>query len=257
MTPPAPAVPSLAPHLLTERPSRLARPLLWEELAERAVDPALRGLIAGIQGAAQRPGPVWIQGESGVGKEYFARRIHELRWGRRDRFECLLGAELRASRLGAALRGAERALHDSGAPSTLYIRNPELLPASTQRTLAAWIDATPHHRRGARPLLVAASIPARDGATRPVRPFDWGAGASVLVVPPLRDRGPDLHFVVQDLVRQLSTDLRIPAAELSLGAWRQIRRRPWHGNVRELLNCLRQAMLLSRPGESLEIPGRT
>lgn len=257
MIPQARAVPSLTPHVHPERPWHLARPSLSDELAARAEDPALRDVVAGIRRAARRPGPVWIQGESGVGKEYFARRIHELRWGRSDRFECFLGAELRATRLEAALLAAEHASNAAATPLTLYVRNPDRFPESTGRLLASWFDAPPFRGFRRRTLLIAASIPPSGDASRQrprERPFVLGAGASVLTVPPLRERELDLRFVVLDLIRELSMELRVAAPTLSTASWRHLSRRPWHGNVRELLNCLRQAMLLSPPGEPLVIP---
>ncbi|MFN0150035.1 MAG: sigma 54-interacting transcriptional regulator [bacterium] len=259
MTRPALAVHNTSPGPSPGRSWQIARPSLREELDERSVDPALQDLICGVRRAARSSCPITIQGESGVGKEYFARRVHELKWGLANRFECLHGAELRAERLAAALFGAERALRRDASPLTLYIRNPDLLPPATQHVFNEWMERHSGTIGGVRPLLIAARSPIGE---RWNHRSSWSAppeGRSdsiVLTVPPLRSRAADVLFVVSDLIGALSAELRMPVPTISASAWRRILRNPWHGNVRELLNCLRQAMLLSEPGRPLVIRSR-
>ncbi len=255
----APAIRNLSAELSPGRSWQIARPSLREELAERSLDPALRDLISGVLSAARSSAPIFIEGESGVGKEYFARRVHELKWGRADRFECLLGSELRAERLEAALLGAERAPRCGTIPLTLYVRNPELLPPATEEVFSGWLERLPHKPGGVRPLIIAATSPSgkrQTHRTSSSAPALGCRGSTVLTVPPLRRRAADVLFVVGDLIGHLSSELRMPLPTISAAAWRRILRNPWHGNVRELLNCLRQAMLLSEPGRPLVIPGR-
>jgi transcriptional regulator with AAA-type ATPase domain len=226
---------------------------LHEDLAARSADPALRQLISNLVPAARGGGPVVICGESGVGKEYFARRLHGLRWDRDDGFVSVLASAVRADRLRSLLAGRYRL---GQAPAlTLFIRGVDLLAPAAQRALDDWIARTETCAAGA-PLVIGgthappeASFRALDLGRRPA----FGTRAHVLSVPPLRSRGEDRLVLVSDILLGLSEELRRPVPTLSAQAWRRIWESPWHGNVRELINCLRQAMLVTEPRRPLTI----
>ncbi|WCJ57852.1 sigma-54 dependent transcriptional regulator [Fontisphaera persica] len=68
-----------------------------------------------------------------------------------------------------------------------------------------------------------------------------------LRLPALRDRAEDIPDLVRFFMQRHATDLAIrdPSIQPEAIAWLQ--RQPWPGNVRQLENVLRQAMLLARP----------
>ena len=226
---------------------------LHEDLAARGADPALRQLITDLIPAARGGDPIVICGESGVGKEYFARRLHRLRWDRDDGFVPVLASAVRPERLRSALAGRYR---QGQAPAlTLFIRGVDLLPQAAQRALADWIARTETCAAGA-PLVIGGTHTADEAPHRASdrdRGHPFGARARVLRVPPLRTRGEDRLVLVSEILLGLSEELGRPVPTLSAQAWRRIWESPWHGNVRELINCLRQAMLVTEPRRPLTI----
>jgi two-component system nitrogen regulation response regulator GlnG len=62
-------------------------------------------------------------------------------------------------------------------------------------------------------------------------------------LPPLRDRGDDLAVLVRHFVRRLGRDLGRDVREVSEEALAALRAYPWPGNLRELQNVLKQALL--------------
>jgi len=71
---------------------------------------------------------------------------------------------------------------------------------------------------------------------------------SVLVVqmPPLRERIDDLSLLVDHYVRQFGRDLGRPIRGFTQRALERMRAYPWPGNIRELENRIKQAMVMSR-----------
>lgn len=71
-------------------------------------------------------------------------------------------------------------------------------------------------------------------------------------VPPLRERPEDLPGLLDGLLADLAERFGRPEAALSERAREWILRHPWPGNLRQLKNVLERALILARPGESLD-----
>jgi len=74
-------------------------------------------------------------------------------------------------------------------------------------------------------------------------------------VPPLRDRPEDIpllatHFLAYYWRRHRESDAPLP--KLSETAVRELRSRPWKGNVRELQNVIEHLVVLLRPGADVQ-----
>jgi sigma-54-specific transcriptional regulator len=242
------------------------------DLAARSTDPALRPLIAGLAEAAAVARPVLLVGEAGVGKGYFARRIHRLGRGSDAGVHVAFAVGLGASRLESLLQGrfaappggphpATDAFEDGGLdapPSglpTLLIRNLELLDAPAARVLGQWIGSGAPAMRRVR--LIATAEPIVDRRLPDLVAADHGRGPWTpllrLAVPALRARTHDRIALATDLLRGLAAELDRPVPALSLQGWRCVMQRSWRGNVRELGNALRQAMLMSDPRRPLNL----
>jgi len=66
-----------------------------------------------------------------------------------------------------------------------------------------------------------------------------------LAVPPLRERPEDIPLLANHFLKQMAEKHGRPQAEFSEAALTHLAHLPWRGNVRELMNVIEQALLLS------------
>src|SRR5437588_1940067 len=64
-----------------------------------------------------------------------------------------------------------------------------------------------------------------------------------LTLPPLRERGQDLHVLVEYFLKRFNLELAKAVWEVAPETMTILERYPWPGNIRELQNALRQALL--------------
>src|SRR4029078_2728349 len=68
----------------------------------------------------------------------------------------------------------------------------------------------------------------------------------VINLPPLRERGPDdIAQLVQYFLARFGAECGQPAPALETAALGLLQEQPWPGNVRQLANVIRQALLLA------------
>ena len=205
--------------------------------------------------------PVLIVGETGTGKGFVARRIHERSARAAQPFVEVNGASLSATFLESELFGhergaftdakqAKRGLFEVAGRGTLFLDEvgevvtevqPKLLKVLEERTFRR-LGGTSELRSDAR-VVAATNQPlaqrVQEGAFR--ADLFYRLQVLTLALPPLRDRRGELA----DLARMFS-----PAgSRLSQTALRTIERYDWPGNVRELKNTLWRASLLAEGGE--------
>jgi anaerobic nitric oxide reductase transcription regulator len=260
-------------RLSRSEPQDLRRPLEESEILGQSE--ALHQLLNELDVLADSELPVLLLGETGVGKELFARRLHRL--SRRAhkplvQVNCAaLPKSLAESELFGHVKGAfsgatgDRAgRFDAANGGTLFLDEVGELPLSVQAKLLRTLQNGEIQRLGAdKPLHVDVRIIAatnrhlpdsiRDGLFR----ADLYHRLSVypVPIPPLRERGPDVlmlagHFLELNRSRLGLRGLRLaPAAERALLAY------PWPGNVRELEHVISRAALkqLSRGGSRNQI----
>jgi len=200
---------------------------------------------------------VLILGETGTGKEVFARLLHSLSDRAGKPFEpvnCgalpenLLESELFGHEKGAFTGADDRrdGLFAAAAEGTLFLDEIAELPLTGQVKLLRAIESGEIRPLGsqttltARPRILAAThadLPARvqDGRFRE----DLYHRLNVIAVklPPLRDRMSDLD----ELAASFLENGRVLSGE----ALRKLRQHGWPGNVRELRNVIERAAVLS------------
>jgi len=220
---------------------------------------AMRELDRIVARVAPTTAPVLISGESGVGKESIAQRLHASS-GRRGRFVALNAAvitpSLAASELFGHVRGAftgaERDRTGAfafAAAGTLFLDEVAELPLEVQAELLRVLE-----QRAMRPVggthdvqvdvrLITATH--ADLAAR-VRAgvFREDLFHRICVIPlhmaPLRERPEDVETLARAFVsRQLGR------RSLSAAAIEKLKGHLWPGNVRQLLNVLRRACVLT------------
>ncbi len=208
--------------------------------------------------------PTLIEGETGVGKEMFARFIHA-RAGRGD------GNPFVSINCGAALRAffVDGPLPDSDLPPDREVRPAPLeagagvlcldkvgkLPLDIQPSVQRLIEngqvSDYLHQQGLADGFRVISLTSRNlAAESEVGGFQkdlyYQIGAMVLKVPPLRERGDDVLLLAEHFNAEISGKMGTeplilePAIQDVLIAYR------WPGNVRELRNLMAQLHCLAR-----------
>ncbi len=236
---------------------------------------ALRGLdggdarMAALQARAAklaRQGlPILLQGETGVGKEYLARAIHDdsRRPGRFVAVNCaaipesLIESELfgylPGAYTGAAPKGRKGLIEESDG-GTLFLDEIGDMPLALQSRLLrvlAESEVTPigaNAPRALRLTLVSAShrdlgALVREGRFR--EDLYYRINAATLTVPPLRER-QDLDWLIARMLARHQDESGAPV--LSPAAMSALKAHAWPGNIRELANVVAVAAALCERG---------
>ena len=237
------------------------------------VSAAMRRVEAVVRKVAVQKVSVLLTGESGVGKEVAAQLIHSLdpRAGKGTFVavncaaipETMLEAEFFGYEKGA-FSGAVRAHKgylERAHQGTLFLDEVGELPASMQAKLLRALQEKCFFRLGAE--RTTQSDFRILAATNRDLYADMNAGAfredlfyrlAVIKVelPPLRERPEDIRWLAEKLLAQIVLEQRRPLA-LSEPFMRDLMRREWRGNVRELRSYLEEAVVLS-DGGLLDLP---
>jgi two-component system response regulator AtoC len=206
---------------------------------------------------------VLLLGETGVGKEVLAERIHQLSPRGKSpllRLHCAaLSESLLESELFGHERGAftgavktKRGLLETADGGTVFLDEIGELPLSIQVKLLRVIEERKVLRVGG---LTAQSIDVRFiAATNRNLDAEIARGAFrqdlyyrlngiSLVIPPLRERAAEVAPLAAQFIRNVSAAGRTAPA-LSPAAEALLRAREWPGNIRELRNVCERAVLL-------------
>ncbi|SEQ41464.1 Transcriptional regulator of acetoin/glycerol metabolism [Solimonas aquatica] len=262
-TPPLPAEPQPAPSALGNRPTpsaeRLADPVVFDSALRHSLQRATRMLDAGL--------PVLLQGETGVGKEVFARRLHascSRAQGPLISVNCaalpesLIEAELfgyeEGAFTGARKRGAPGLLRraDGG---VLFLDEIGDMPLSLQTRLLRVLqerEVMPLGGERAVPvdfMLICATHAALDRAVAEGRfraDLYYRIAQYVVPLKPLRE-----HADLRSLVAELWSNLPPPSATLPNPVLDALAAHHWPGNYRELSAALRMLKVLAAEGSPL------
>ncbi len=219
---------------------------------------------------ARRDIPILIQGETGVGKEYLARAIHESSdvKGAFIAVNCaaipeqLIESELFGYSPGAftgALTKGKQGLIEAANGGTLFLDEIGDMPLSLQSRLLRVLseqEITPIGSLKAKPVifrLLSAShrqldVSVAEGKFR--EDLYYRLNAATLCLPPLRDR-TDFDPLVDSILDRLLGEPHgvrrlLPETRAAL------KRHSWPGNIRELMNVLRLALIMSE-GKSITL----
>ncbi|HEY3175591.1 MAG TPA: sigma-54 dependent transcriptional regulator [Candidatus Polarisedimenticolia bacterium] len=270
----------LVERALSQRRLRTENILLKEEFAERfgmpriiGESPALKALVDQVRRVAPATATVLLQGESGSGKELFARALHELSPRRDGPFVAINCAAIPETLLENELFGHEKGAY-TGAGSarmgkiemadrgTLFLDEIGETPPAVQAKLLRVLEERKFERVGGTATIsvdvriVAASNKdlAAAVAGRAFREdLFFRLSVVPLTVPPLRERSEDIPSLVDHFIARYSRDLkRRTPPKITPQAAERLRRYPWPGNVRELQNCIERAIILCE-GDSIGV----
>ena len=232
----------------------------------------IKAVLTQVDQVAPTDSTVLILGETGVGKELVARRIHQQ--SRRCDMplivvdptaipEGLVESELFGHEKGA-FTGADRqkkGLLELAHQGTLFIDEVGEIPKSIQvKLLRALQEKTIQRLGGTKPLfsdfrLIAATnrdLAGQVAAGRFREDLYYRLNVIPITAPPLRERQEDIVLLTACFLRRHSLRHNRPTMELTPEVQQRLCAYPWPGNVRELENVIERGVLLST-GDRLEL----
>ena len=214
---------------------------------------------------------VLIKGESGTGKEYVARMIHQLSERKEYPFVALdcgaLSNELAASELFGHIKGSfTGAINDKigqfelANGGTLFLDEIGNLSYEVQIKLLRAIQERQIKKIGGRDsigvdvrIIAASNEDLRNKVNRKGFREDLyhRLNEFSLDVPPLRERGADIDIFADHFLKNSNEELGRQVKALSLTVQKVFHEYTWPGNIRELKNVVKRAVLLSN-GDTID-----
>ncbi len=226
--------------------------------------PAMRAVMAKVASVARSMATVFITGESGTGKGLCARMVHEaspraagpfiaLNCGAipRDRLESEVFGHLKGAFAGAISDKDGAAMAADG--GTLFLDEVCEMDLALQSKLLRFLETSSVQPLGAnRPHKVDLRIICASNRD-PLEEMRRGTFREDLYyrlyvvpihMPPLRDRGGDAVAIAEAALARFSVEEGRAFRGLSPEVAALFQRLPWPGNVRQMLNVLRNAVVL-------------
>ncbi|WP_144096027.1 sigma-54-dependent Fis family transcriptional regulator [Croceicoccus sediminis] len=226
-----------------------------------------------VDRVARTKAPVLFTGESGVGKEVFARELHK----RSDRAdgplisvncaaipETLLEAELFGVERGA-FTGAESARagrFERAEGGTLFLDEIATLSLGAQAKLLRVLQESEYERVGANKVLTAnvrLVAATNDDLYDSVQAGKFRADLLHRIttfpihIPPLRERKEDIPLLANHFLRKMCERHEREIRGFTDSLVRHFHEYAWPGNVREMENLVERAVILADDGEAIDI----
>ncbi len=227
-------------------------------------DPALlRAIDTAIQ-VANTDLTILITGESGVGKEFFPKIIHQNSVRKHGKYiavncgaipEGTIDSEL-FGHVKGAFTGAvnERKGYFSEADGgTIFLDEVAELPMSTQARLLRVLENGEFLRVGSSEVektdvrIVCATnvnLPEAIAEGRFREDLYYRLNTVPIIVPPLRKRGEDVVLLFKKFCMDFAAKYNVPRVQLDEGANLALMRYSWPGNIRQLKNIAEQVSIL-------------
>jgi DNA-binding NtrC family response regulator len=232
----------------------------------------MAGVLRTAQKAAASTIPVLIEGESGVGKELFARAIHGSGERKSKPFvavncgaipdnlvESILFGHEKGAFTGATERHMGKFVEASG--GTLFLDEVSELPLAAQVKLLRALQEGSVEAVGARkPVKVDVRIISatnrklldrvKNGQFR--EDLFYRLHVLPLTLPPLRMRREDIPHLLRHFLARFCAEENRPITGISGDAMAQLSRLEWPGNIRQLENAVYRAVVMS-DGDQLDL----
>ncbi|MCE0522494.1 MAG: sigma-54 dependent transcriptional regulator [Methylacidiphilales bacterium] len=225
----------------------------------------MRELFELVEQIAPSEANVLVVGESGVGKEIFANRIHELSpraEGPLIKLNCaafpqnMIEGELFGYKKGA-FTGASQdfpGMLSAAAGGTLFLDEIAEMPIDLQTRFLRVLQEREFRPLGSTQVikadfrLVAASNRRPEDAIRAGRLREdlfYRLNTFTLPIPPLRERTEDIPELAQVFLQRFCAKMNKPLLTIQSEAYDALLRYRWPGNVRELQNVIERAVVLT------------
>ncbi|WP_297209324.1 MULTISPECIES: sigma-54-dependent transcriptional regulator [Thermodesulfovibrio] len=220
-------------------------------------------LFEKIKKIANTPTNVLLLGETGTGKELFARAIHESSYRKKKPFVAIncasLPENLLESELFGFMKGAftgatsdKKGLLEIADGGTVFLDEIGDIPLSLQAKLLRVLED-----REIRPLgsVISKKVDLRfisatnkdlieavkEGKFR--EDLFFRLNVITLSIPPLRERGRDIEILAYHFMRKFAIKMGKTLKKIDPRALKLLYKHPWPGNIRELQNVIEQAVV--------------
>ncbi len=219
---------------------------------------ALKKCLDEVGKVASTDASVLVTGETGTGKELFAKAIHENSNRASKPFVAVDCGSLTETLIESTLFGHEKGAFTGAAykqeglilqadGGTLMLDEVGDLPLSIQKALLRTLQERSVRRIGGKKeikvdiRLISATNLSLDQLVKEKKfreDFLYRIRAMEIRLPPLRDRGKDVEEIVIKKIHELSNRYKLGAKAVSTELLETLMSNPWPGNIRELLNVL-------------------
>ena len=226
--------------------------------------PAIRSVFESIRKVATTDAPVLLLGESGTGKEMAARAIHENSSRKDGPFiaincsaipETLLESELFGHEKGSftGAHAQRKGRFELAHGGTLFLDEIGEIPLPLQVKLLRFLQEQCIERVGGRQpiqidarVVTATNADLKKGMSAGTFREDLFYRLAVvqILLPPLRDREGDVRLLGQFFLQRFGAQANKTGLAFDQEALRALDRHPWPGNVRQLENCVRRAVIM-------------
>ncbi len=228
--------------------------------------PKMQEVFNVVKQVAPSRATVLIQGESGTGKELIAHALHNLSPRKSKPFiavHCaaltptLLESELFGHEKGAFTGATERRVgrFEAADGGTLFLDEVSEIDPSVQVKILRAMEQRQFERVGGTKTLtvdvrlVTASNRNLAKATQEGKfreDLFYRLNVITVTMPPLRERKEDIPLLVKAFLDEFARENKKKISEITPDAKEILNAYSWHGNVRELRNCIERMVVLAR-----------
>jgi len=228
-------------------------------------DPGLLKVCRNIEKVAPSDVTVMLLGDSGTGKEVLAKALHQLSPRQGKRFVAINCAAIPENLLESELFGYEKGAYTGAAKQTIgkielanggtfFLDEVGDLPMALQAKLLRFLQERVIERIGGReeiPVNVRIVCATHQNlknlieAGRFREDLFYRLTEIVVTIPPLRERVGDAALLAHHFKNKFCSQEGRPSMSFSAEALSAIENHPWPGNVREMENCIKRAVIMA------------
>ena len=228
-------------------------------------DPVVLKVCRNVEKVAPSDATVILLGESGTGKEILARALHQSSARREKRFMAINCAAIPEALLESELFGYEKGAYTGAVKQTpgkielahegtFFLDEVGDLPMALQAKLLRFLQERVIERVGGRkeiPVDVRIVCATHQNLKKLIEEsrfredLYYRLSEIVITIPPLRDRVGDAALLAHHFKNKFCAQEKRASLNFSQDALAAIEIHPWPGNVREMENCIKRAVIMA------------